>query len=204
MEWIADHLGHSIEVHRDYYRLQESTLEICKVSKLLMAVENGSIHKLVGKKLSDIELEHCFTDDPDAQLSENEENYHCKSVPNTLQVAHLSEVDQDVCGETSVTVKNKPKSQMQHKDTSLTEYHEEKITEGKKNEDEVPVRIKRKWDPTHKNQAFKYFKTSLVSSKVPGKTDCVNFLKTYGLEDRKWQDVKNLIYNEIKKKKPFS
>jgi len=80
----------------------------------------------------------------------------------------LSEVEQDVCGETSLTVKNKPKSQMQHKGTSPTEYQEEKITEGKKNEDEVPVRIKRKWDPPLKNQAFRYFKTSLVSCKVPG------------------------------------
>lgn len=195
LEWIADHLGHSIEVHRDFYRLQESTLEMCKVSKLLMAVENGSIHKLVGKKLSDIELEHCFPDDPDAQLQENRETYYCESVPNTSLVADLSEVEQDVCGETS---------QMQHKDTSLTEYHKERITEGKKNENEVPVRIKRKWDPTLRNQAFRYFKTSLVSCKVPGKTECANFLKTYSIEDRKWQDVKNLVYNEIKKKKTFS
>ena len=60
LEWVADHLGHNIEIHREFYRLQENVLEMSKVSKLLMTIESGSVHKVAGKRLSDISLEECF------------------------------------------------------------------------------------------------------------------------------------------------
>ena len=60
LEWLARHLGHDIRVHREYYRLQESTLELAKVSKLLMAVDEGKAGCLAGKSLSEIDLEGKF------------------------------------------------------------------------------------------------------------------------------------------------
>jgi len=39
VDWLARHLGHDIQVHRDFYRLNESTSEIAKVSKLLLTVD---------------------------------------------------------------------------------------------------------------------------------------------------------------------
>ena len=32
LDWLARHMGHDIRVHREYYRLHESTLELAKVS----------------------------------------------------------------------------------------------------------------------------------------------------------------------------
>ena len=57
LEWLSRHLGHDINVHREYYRLQEHTLELAKISKLLLAVDNGSADKWAGKTLDDIELD---------------------------------------------------------------------------------------------------------------------------------------------------
>lgn len=56
MDWVAKHLGHDIAIHRQFYRLHESTLELAKVSKLLIAVDDGNISNLAGKTLQDIEL----------------------------------------------------------------------------------------------------------------------------------------------------
>lgn len=56
MDWVERHLGHDITIHRQFYRLHESTLELAKVSKLLMAVDSGNIKNLTGKALQDIEL----------------------------------------------------------------------------------------------------------------------------------------------------
>ena len=39
MDQIASHLGHDITVHRKYYRLQNSTVELCKIARLLMRTE---------------------------------------------------------------------------------------------------------------------------------------------------------------------
>ena len=55
IEWLADHMGHDLSVHKKYYRLQDHTLELAKISKLLLAIDKGDVN-LVGKKLDDITL----------------------------------------------------------------------------------------------------------------------------------------------------
>ena len=41
MDQIASHLGHDLTVHKKYYRLPESTVELSKIAKLLMSTEDG-------------------------------------------------------------------------------------------------------------------------------------------------------------------
>ncbi|XP_059358170.1 uncharacterized protein LOC132096669 isoform X3 [Carassius carassius] len=59
---LADFLGHDIRIHRQYYRLPEGTLQLAKMSKVLMAMEKGTLSDYKGKKLDDIEI------DPNEQL----------------------------------------------------------------------------------------------------------------------------------------
>ena len=56
VDWLTRHLGHDIRVHRDFYRLHESTIEIAKVSKLLLTVDQGKTSKFAGKTLTEIDL----------------------------------------------------------------------------------------------------------------------------------------------------
>ena len=57
VDWLARHLGHDIRVHREFYRLHESSTELAKVSKLLLAVDSGNINKIAGKSLTDMSIE---------------------------------------------------------------------------------------------------------------------------------------------------
>ena len=41
MQWLANHVGHELHIYRDFYRPHESTVEIAKVSRILMAVDSG-------------------------------------------------------------------------------------------------------------------------------------------------------------------
>ena len=50
-------MGHDINVHRQYYRIHESKLELAKVSKLLLAVDSGRASQFAGKKLDEIAVE---------------------------------------------------------------------------------------------------------------------------------------------------
>ena len=54
---LADDMGHNIDVHREYYRLRESTVELTKVARLLCAIDEGSTVNIQGKKLSEINIE---------------------------------------------------------------------------------------------------------------------------------------------------
>ncbi|XP_071830278.1 uncharacterized protein [Apostichopus japonicus] len=57
VEWLASHLGHDVAIHKQYYRLQESTVELCKVSKLLLAMDRGKVSNLRGKTLDEISVD---------------------------------------------------------------------------------------------------------------------------------------------------
>ena len=54
---LATFQGHDIRVHREYYRLQDNALQIAKVSKVLHALNNGSISMYKGCNFDEIEFE---------------------------------------------------------------------------------------------------------------------------------------------------
>jgi len=56
-EMLANHLGHDVKTHKENYRLSHSTVELTKVSHLLLAVENGQVNKWKGKKLEEITID---------------------------------------------------------------------------------------------------------------------------------------------------
>ncbi len=57
MDDLADFLGHDIRVHRQYYRLPEGTLQLAKISKILMAMERGQMSEFKGKNLDEIQID---------------------------------------------------------------------------------------------------------------------------------------------------
>lgn len=56
LDQLATFMRHDICVHREYYRLTENTLQLARMSKLLMAVELGTdVYR--GKSLDEIDLD---------------------------------------------------------------------------------------------------------------------------------------------------
>ncbi|KAK1876610.1 Flotillin-like protein 6, partial [Dissostichus eleginoides] len=51
MDILANFLGHDIHVHRQYYRLPEGTLQLAKVSKVLLVLEQGRLSDFKGMSL---------------------------------------------------------------------------------------------------------------------------------------------------------
>ncbi|KAL1448043.1 hypothetical protein WDU94_009847 [Cyamophila willieti] len=54
LDFIARHLGHDILVHRKFYRLQDDAVELAKVAKLLLMIDQGRIHEFVGQTLDNL------------------------------------------------------------------------------------------------------------------------------------------------------
>lgn len=57
LEWLTGHLGHSADVHKKFYRMHISTIELAKVSKLLIAVHEGRAHEFAGKRMEEIDID---------------------------------------------------------------------------------------------------------------------------------------------------
>lgn len=53
-ELLADFLGHDIRVHRKFYRLPDGTLQLAKISKVVMACEQGRLAEFKRKSLDEI------------------------------------------------------------------------------------------------------------------------------------------------------
>jgi hypothetical protein len=67
LDLLAGFLGHDLRVHRQFYRLPEDTLQLAKVSKILLAYDRGDIAAYKGKSMEEIDI-------GDVDVSEDEES----------------------------------------------------------------------------------------------------------------------------------
>ncbi|KAE8738268.1 hypothetical protein FOCC_FOCC016259 [Frankliniella occidentalis] len=94
LDSVANFLGHNIDVHRQYYRLQESTIQLAKVCKVLLNMERGNVAFIKGLNLDEIsvddEVEHeeevtnvdeiePKTRPPTADIEDEDGEDHCDS-----------------------------------------------------------------------------------------------------------------------------
>lgn len=57
MDQLANFLGHDIRIHREFYRLPDKTLQLAKISKVLLALEKGRLAEFHGKNLDEITID---------------------------------------------------------------------------------------------------------------------------------------------------
>ena len=60
VRWLTEHLAYNLDVHREYYRLRESTVELTKVSRLLMAIVDRKTSEMAEKNQAEISVEDIF------------------------------------------------------------------------------------------------------------------------------------------------
>lgn len=56
LDILAKFMGHDVRVHREFYRLPDASLQLAKVSKLLIAMEKGGKGLKAGQTLEDISV----------------------------------------------------------------------------------------------------------------------------------------------------
>ena len=57
LEWLSNHLGHNIDIHKTAYRLHTPAIEITKVGRILLALDSLEMASFKGKKLDSLLLE---------------------------------------------------------------------------------------------------------------------------------------------------
>ncbi|WAR31628.1 hypothetical protein MAR_034170, partial [Mya arenaria] len=71
LDQLANFLGHDVRIHREFYRLPEDTIQLAKISKLLVELESGKIQNHEGKTLDEIhpDVEDLQVEIPSAESS---------------------------------------------------------------------------------------------------------------------------------------
>lgn len=89
LEQITRHMGHSEDVHKQFYRLPDTTLELAKMTKLLLQFEKGSIvpGQNLDEMIPDIDFENegmSEQDSSDSAYSNDENNTADRIMQETI------------------------------------------------------------------------------------------------------------------------
>lgn len=55
LDVLASFMGHTKDIHKNFYRLPSDVLQVTKVTKVLLAMEQGTMKSLEGKSLDEID-----------------------------------------------------------------------------------------------------------------------------------------------------
>ncbi|GAA6078014.1 uncharacterized protein LOC125141181 isoform X1 [Tachysurus ichikawai] len=176
LDQLANFLGHDIRIHREYYRLPEKTLQLAKVSKVLMALEQGRVGQFKGKNLDEITI------DPNEEMELNsdeimsEEGEKCEEHEDTQADVRVPPVDTEIVHTVEMN-----SLQRSSKGTTST------------------LKKRKAWETNEVTAVERHMKTFIMSCRVPGKLACQNCItaEPLALRDRDWQSVKFYVYNRI-------
>ncbi|XP_076850568.1 uncharacterized protein LOC143500340 isoform X1 [Brachyhypopomus gauderio] len=191
MDQLASFLGHDIRIHRQYYRLPESTLQLAKMSKLLIAMERGTLSEFQGATLDEIvinpqdEIEDSNADTSSDEAESDDPQPSCSSrtpEPSPSESAQFSNPHD-----------RGNKGMKRKHDLSLDQSHQHStqttgITQSKK-----------KWSDNEVQAVEKHLMRFINSCQVPGKKDCVSCLLSEpdALKHRDWTALKYYVKNRI-------
>ncbi|XP_042610370.1 uncharacterized protein LOC109051994 isoform X3 [Cyprinus carpio] len=213
MDQLATFLGHDIRVHREFYRLPESTLQLAKVSKLLIAMEKGRLSDLQGKGLDDIEInpedEVGTSDDDSSEETIADLHQHEGSRTETfgdrtlLRDSHASTTLDNLESTSASTVldnANISNTQPRHdsqQNTALQVVTSQ--TSSKCSTAKQAGKVRSKWTGNEVKAVERHMIHFITNCKVPGKKDCDSCLQAepVALKDRDWAAIKYYIHNRI-------
>ncbi|MBM3937987.1 MAG: hypothetical protein FJ333_04940 [Sphingomonadales bacterium] len=188
IDWLARHLGHDVRVHRDFYRQHESTVELAKISKLLIKSEKGEVQNLHHLTLDNI---------PEDDLLEDESEGDEDSEPDEASSANVPSKKEDPKPSTSTAQDPKVSPEKSKKKRSY-------IQEEDQDPDFDPNPIKKarkvKGDDGFRDELFNFFKDSIKKLKVPSKEDITEFIAETGSQ-LKWNKIKEILNARVQKEK---
>ncbi|XP_047221298.1 uncharacterized protein LOC124876976 isoform X2 [Girardinichthys multiradiatus] len=212
LDQLADFLGHNVAVHRKHYRLPEGTIQLAKISKVLLAMEQGRLGEYKGKSLDEIHLDVNETLDMDGSSQEKVD------MPDgTENGTNLSSQEEDPeaseetpCIPTSsgLSQENLTKKKVTNSDglmpevnevTSCTPTSSSQSNERSAKKSGKEKVVKRSWTPEECAAVNKHLRKYILTNQVPGKLDCERCIaaEPQALSKRDWRAVKYFVKNRI-------
>ncbi|XP_034150390.1 uncharacterized protein LOC114835376 [Esox lucius] len=215
MEQLARFIGHDIRVHCDYYRKTDKTFQVAKISKLLLAMEQGT-GALMGNNLDT--LDSLMNNSP-VSTSSTKRN-------NSSPIINLNSQEDHAVPEDNAPKRPKKNNKSKHDSLDHADHSsssssngitEEAAADGPKkkmcktsNEDNTatlssdlkadvtPQKPRRLWSTEEKAAVTKHLAKFLALRRVPGKGPCILCIENEEvLKNRSWKDIKFFMHNSI-------
>ncbi|XP_055362652.1 uncharacterized protein LOC121202050 isoform X6 [Betta splendens] len=216
LDQLAGFLGHDIRIHRQFYRLPEGTLQLAKISKVLLALEQGRMTEFKGKSLDDIiinpeENAHEDSDNEAASESEPQENVDedndsgaaCGSGSQESVDVLDDSINGAACKSQECLVKC---NQTEDGKATLTDVsdsapHQSFMATTYKSPKQIGRQVfkRRKWENEEVQAVERHLMHFITSCRVPGKLEIDKCLgvENVALKDRDWLSIKFYVKNRI-------
>ncbi|KAK0151873.1 hypothetical protein N1851_006748 [Merluccius polli] len=180
LDQVADFLGHDIRIHREYYRLPEATSQLAKISKLLLAMEKGSLRSLQGKTLDEIEIEvqrvRLMQSEVDAERAVDEGNL---TYPQTGSAGLIARQPVEEHPGMSAPLSQEPSRKQKKKEKEPSRKLEDKEPSRKKKTNEQSVSLesarsakKHQWSPMEVAMIMRHFGKHIKKGKLATMIEC--------------------------------
>ncbi|XP_030012491.1 uncharacterized protein LOC115434595 [Sphaeramia orbicularis] len=190
MDQLANFLGHDIRIHRQFYRLPEKTLQLAKISKVLMALEQGRLAEFHGKNLDEIMI-----GPNEKALETDEDDVNREEGDHSLPDKELSAEETLPPQEENVVLPphKRPRPLPPEEEVSSGVSAVRPSSKGK-----TPQK-RRSWQQLEVKAVETHMTRFITSGIVPAKSDCVKCLEAEpeALKNRDWKAVKFYVYNRI-------
>nr|XP_055075229.1 uncharacterized protein LOC129454679 [Misgurnus anguillicaudatus] len=211
LDQLANFLGHDIRVHRDYYRLPDATIEIAKISKLLLAMEKGTLASFQGKSLSEIEIEDEIDPELDDEEESDEDGEESDSLHgvngNKKRVDHVKSTQDEETESSNGKRKMSPNEPVSSTGKRKMPPNEPVSSTGKRkmppndpvSSTEVKSRriVKRPWTANEVNAVMKHFKVHISKGHLATKAECEQCKAAEDpvLAERTVQNIRDFVRN---------
>ncbi|KAM9851343.1 uncharacterized protein ACBR49_006634 [Aulostomus maculatus] len=208
---LADILENNINVHGKQYRIPDDTLQLAKISKVLLALEEGRLGAYKGKSLDEIHIDvyepvvtegSSLKDAEDASVSEAQVSEDEASVVAPQEYTRTRLRNRGMSANKSVA--SMPEAQGLDDEASVTprkgntpKHLKTQRMSAKKSGKQTAV--KRSWTPEECGAVERHLKEFIVGYQVPGKLDCERCItaEPQALGSRDWRAVKYFVKNRI-------
>ena len=212
LDSLAGFLGHDINVHRNFYRMPENTVQVAKIGKILMGLDSGKISEFQGKSLDEIEIneeEELELEPDEYQMSDLEDEHNGHQLPEDEHNGHQLPEDE---------LNGHQLPEDEHNGHQLPEEIDTKLDQ-RASSNSKPVRkqtlnkphsrkrtIKTPWNSDEKAAIFKTLSKFLSLDRLPGKAEIEEVKRSEpALQKRPWKQIKFFIKNikDSQKRKMF-
>ena len=177
LDSLASFLGHDINVHRNFYRMPENTVQVAKIGKILMGLESGKISEFRGKSLDEIEMNA-------------EEELELQ--PDECQMSDLEDEDEHN-GNQQPELPEKTNINLGQRASSFSKNVRKKTLNKPHSRKQAP---KTPWNSDEKAAINKTLSKFFSLNRLPGKAEIEEVKRSEpALQKRPWQQIKFFIKN---------
>ena len=181
--WVAEHLGHSLDVHGKYYRMPLDSVETAKITKLMYLMDHCKMNEVRGLNLNEVDT--VITRDRILQCTD-ERDYE-DQLPDIFDKSNLDrcskhvddEAQSDIARKYSKIERGEPLARRKQKD-------------GKRSY----------WPPDQERKVIELCQNFIANKQCPNKAHCEEYLHLFPHCEGKYQRLKEKVNNLMTKGEP--